>query len=78
MEYLIHRQLNCTNIERRVGMASQHWVLWPELVVAMRFADGIRIEHREVLTYIENANARISRDASTALEVGESYTINMP
>ena len=78
VEYTITRKKNSTGIARRDGMAVQHYVLWSHQVVEMRFSDGIRVEHREVLTYIENRNAPISRDVSTALEAGEGYTIKLP
>ena len=75
MEYLIHRQLNCTNIERRVGMASQHWVLWPELVVAMRFADGVWVEHQEERTLIIDPTKPFGLGYRT-VQIGKTYVIN--
>ena len=75
MEYLIHRQLNCTNIERRVGMASQHWVLWPELVVEMKFADGVRVEHQTERTLINDPRKTLHVGLQV-LKPGKTYVIN--
>jgi len=78
VEYTITRKQNCTEIERRSGMAVQHYVLWPHQMVEVRFGDGIYIDHQDVLTYVENVNAIISKYKCMVLEVGEGCTIEIP
>ncbi len=52
VEYTIKRLDDCTQIERSIGIASQHYVLWPHLVVQMKFVDGVEIEHYRGRTFI--------------------------
>ena len=75
-DYFIRRELNCTKVERRTeafGFASQHWVLWPRLVVEMKFADGVRVEHQEERTLINDPKKGLGLQM---LKVGKTYVIN--
>jgi len=77
-DYLIRRQLNCTNIERRTGdfgFASQHWVLWPSLVVEMKFFDGVRVEHHEFITYVYDPTKAFI-EMPHVVKIGKTYVIN--
>ncbi len=77
-DYFIRRQLNCTNVERRTesfGFASQHWVLWPSLVVAMRFSDGVWVEHQEERTLLIDPK-KTPHDGIQVLKIGKTYVIN--
>lgn len=54
VEYTITREQNRTEIERRVGIAVQHYVLWDRSVgqlVSIEFGDGVTVRHVDEVTY---------------------------